>query len=149
MTICAAPAFTVRPNNSRFEFAFALPAHLPSTFAGAYGKCKYDITFTVHRPWAFDETVRVPLVVRHALDLNAAEQADALRPYQRQQTRVVGMLSSGPVSLHVYAMRCGCATGDRMPIQVSRVQTYALLAPSTEYAFRNLDELIQLLLTLV
>lgn len=70
----------------------------------------------MHLPWRFDETYRVPLTVRHALDLNA--RADALEPYQRQLTRVVGLINARPVTLFVFVPRSGCATGDRLPVQV-------------------------------
>lgn len=111
-----APSFSIYPENNTFEFAFSLDAHLPSSFKGKYGKIKYYIEFIVHLPWRFDELFTIPLNVQHAVDLNA--QLHALQPYQHQQTRVIGMLHSGPVSLHVYAPRRGCATGDRLPIQV-------------------------------
>lgn len=89
---------------------------LPSSFKGTYGKIKYGMEFTIDRKWKLDKTYKVPLTIMKSLDLNFDPYARV--PQQKQLTRNVGLIHSGPISLHVYIPRSGYACGEKLPIQV-------------------------------
>lgn len=89
---------------------------LPSSFKGTYGKIKYGMEFTIDRKWKLDKTYKVPLTIMKSLDLNFDPYARV--PQQKQLTRNIGLINSGPISLHVFIARSGFACGEKLPIQV-------------------------------
>lgn len=99
-----------------YPFAFQLKHLLPSSFRGTYGKIKYKLEFVVDKPWQFDEKYEVPLTIFRSLDLNYDPYARV--PQQKQTTRNVGFIGSGPVSLHVHIPRTGVVPGELLPLQV-------------------------------
>lgn len=99
-----------------YPFAFQLKHLLPSSFRGTYGKIKYKLEFVVDKPWQFDEKYEVPLTIVRSLDLNYDLYARV--PQQKQTTRNVGFIGSGPVSLHVHIPRTGVVPGELLPLQV-------------------------------
>lgn len=72
--------------------------------------------FTIDRKWRLDKTLKVPLTILKSLDLNFDPYARI--PQQKQLTRNIGLLHSGPISLHVLIPRTGFACGEKLPIQV-------------------------------
>lgn len=89
---------------------------LPSSFKGTYGKIKYEMEITIDRKWKLDKTYKVPLTIMKSLDLNFDPYARV--PQQKQLTRNIGIISSGPISLHVLIPHTGFACGEKLPIQV-------------------------------
>lgn len=89
---------------------------LPSSFRGSYGKIKYVMEFTIDRKWKLDKTYKVPLTIMKSLDLNFDPYARV--PQQKQLTRNIGLIHSGPISLHLLIPRTGFACGEKLPIQV-------------------------------
>lgn len=89
---------------------------LPSSFRGSYGKIKYEMEFTIDRKWKLDKTYKVPLTIMKSLDLNFDPYARV--PQQKQLTRNIGLIHSGPISLHLLIARNGFVCGEKLPIQV-------------------------------
>lgn len=108
--------FELSEGTHSYPFAFQLKHLLPSSFRGTYGKIKYKLEFVVDKPWQFDEKYEVPLTVVRSLDLNFEPYARV--PQQKQTTRNVGFIGSGPVSLHVHIPRTGVVPGELLPLQV-------------------------------
>lgn len=108
--------FELSEGTHSYPFAFQLKHLLPSSFRGTYGKIKYKLEFIVDKPWQFDEKYEVPLTVVRSLDLNYDPYARV--PQQKQTTRNVGFIGSGPVSLHVHIPRTGVVPGELLPLQV-------------------------------
>lgn len=110
------PQFQINQDEVSYNFRFDLNHMLPSTFKGSYGKIKYEMEFTIDRKWKLDKTYKVPLTIMKSLDLNFDPYARV--PQQKQLTRNIGIISSGPISLHVLIPRTGFAHGEKLPIQV-------------------------------
>lgn len=72
--------------------------------------------FTIDRKWKLDKTYKVPLTIMKSLDLNFDPYARV--PQQKQLTRNIGIIQSGPISLHLFIPRTGFACGEKLPIQV-------------------------------
>lgn len=72
--------------------------------------------FTIDRKWKLDKTCKVPLTIMKSLDLNFDPYARV--PQQKQLTRNIGLINSGPISLHLLIPRTGFACGEKLPIQV-------------------------------
>ncbi|KAJ6635049.1 Arrestin domain-containing protein 3 [Pseudolycoriella hygida] len=110
------PQFQINQDEVSYSFRFDLNHVLPSTFKGTFGKIKYEMEFTIDRKWKLDKTYKVPLTIMKSLDLNFDPYARV--PQQKQLTRNIGLISSGPISLHVLIPRTGFACGEKLPIQV-------------------------------
>ncbi len=72
--------------------------------------------FTIDRKWKLDKTYKVPLTIMKSLDLNFDPYARI--PQQKQLTRNIGIIHSGPISLHLLIPKSGFACGEKLPIQV-------------------------------
>lgn len=72
--------------------------------------------FTIDRKWKLDKTYKMPLTIMKSLDLNFDPYARI--PQQKQLTRNIGLIHSGPISLHLFIPRTGFACGEKLPIQV-------------------------------
>lgn len=72
--------------------------------------------FTIDRKWKLDKNYKVPLTIMKSFDLNFDPYARV--PQQKQLTRNIGLIHSGPISLHLLIPRTGFAYGEKLPIQV-------------------------------
>lgn len=73
--------------------------------------------FTIDRKWELShKTYKVPLIIMKSFDLNFDPYART--PQQKQLTRNIGLIHSGPISLHLLIPRSGFACGEKLPIQV-------------------------------
>lgn len=72
--------------------------------------------FVIDKPWKFDE--------RHLLLLNVIQLVNlkyvpnALQPLEKQLTRTIGYIGSGPISLHVFIPKSAYVPNERMPVQL-------------------------------
>lgn len=76
--------------------------------------------FTVDKPWKFDEKQLIVLNIVQTVNLNYS--LGTLQPFENQLTRNIGYIGTGPISLHIYVPKCGYAHGEKIPIQVFRIQ---------------------------
>lgn len=75
--------------------------------------------FVVDKPWKFDEKQVVVLNVIQTVDLN--QFADTLKPFEKQLTKTIGFIDSGPISLHVSIPKIGYVFGELIQIQVREI----------------------------
>lgn len=90
---------------------------LPSSFKGHFGKVKYKLTFTVERPWIFDENYEIPLTIIQTYNLNANPLSR--QPFSQQTTRNIGFIKSGPVTLVVNAIKSGYFNNENIIIKIN------------------------------
>ena len=53
-----------------YPFVFNLPANLPSSFEGEWGRVRYSLQATIDKPWKFDHHCKRAFTVLSVLDLN-------------------------------------------------------------------------------
>lgn len=110
--------FSLLKGTTTYNFTYNLNKKLPSSFSGDCGKIKYKMEFVVDKPWKFDEKQVVVLNVIQTLDLN--QYTDTLKPFEKQLTKTIGFIDSGPISLHVSIPKIGYIFGELIQIQVRK-----------------------------
>lgn len=116
LIVIPGPSFCLREGTSSYDFSFQLKRKLPSSFSGAYGKIKYKMAFVIDKPWKFDEKQHIVISVIQLLDITSVP--DALLPLERQTTRNIGYIGSGPITMQVLTPKCFYVPGEKLPIQV-------------------------------
>lgn len=109
-------SFPLFKGTTSYNFSYDLKANLPSSFSGDCGKIKYKIEFVVDKPWKFNEKHTVKLNIIQTVDLNSS--VGTSQPFEKQLTKNVGFLESGPISLHVRVPKLGYTFQDKIQVQV-------------------------------
>uniref|UniRef100_A0A182Q197 Arrestin C-terminal-like domain-containing protein n=1 Tax=Anopheles farauti TaxID=69004 RepID=A0A182Q197_9DIPT len=102
-----------------YEFACDLPPHLPTSFEGSYGHCRYTAQVVMDRPWKFNLTYRVGFTVIQPLDLNA--QSPAIRvPTRMEDARVFccAFWRTKPLYVRVTVPYTGYVPGQAIPLTI-------------------------------
>lgn len=108
--------FVLLPGTTTYDFYFNLKTELPSSFSGSCGKIKYKLEFVLDKPWKFDEKQTLLLNIIQSVNLNLA--FSTLQPFQKQLTRNIGYINSGPISVHAYIPKTGYICGEKLAVQV-------------------------------
>lgn len=87
------------PGKHEFTFNLVLPPELPSSYQGAHGEIKYDISCHIERSMTFNNVFRQPFTVLSILDLN-------LYPFYRQPVN--------KVKLQKFSSICCCGNGGKI-----------------------------------
>lgn len=106
------------PGQHIYQFAFQLPAVLPSSYEGSYGHIRYYVEAKVDRPWKFDHKVKLPISINEVIDINRQE-------YQFQPTgtknKEVGLFccKAGKVGFSASLDRSGYCPGEQIYINAT------------------------------
>lgn len=72
--------------------------------------------FVVDRPWKFDEKQQIVLTIIQLLDVTTIPSG--LEPVERQVSRTIGYIGSGPITMHVLIPKIFYVPTEKLPIQV-------------------------------
>lgn len=110
------PTFSLNDGTLTYDFSFQLKRCLPSSFSGIHGKIKYKMEFVIDRPWKFDEKQQIVLTIIQLKDVTTVP--NGLEPLERQITRTIGYIGSGPIAMHVLIPKIFYVASEKLPIQV-------------------------------
>lgn len=130
------PSFALPEGMTVYEFSFNLKSELPSSFSGGCGKIKYKMEFIVDIPWKFDKKQIIQLNIIQTVNLNYT--LGTLQPFENQLTRNIGYIGTGPISVHVYVMKCGYIHGDKIPIQAIVTNHSKVHVEKLKFAFNKI-----------
>uniref|UniRef100_A0A182JQS4 Arrestin C-terminal-like domain-containing protein n=1 Tax=Anopheles christyi TaxID=43041 RepID=A0A182JQS4_9DIPT len=102
-----------------YEFACELPSHLPTSFEGSYGQCRYTAQVVMDRPWKFNLTYKVGFTVVQPRDLNL--QAPSIRlPTRMEDARVFccALWRTKPLYVRVTVPFTGYVPGQAIPLTI-------------------------------
>ncbi|XP_053668437.1 arrestin domain-containing protein 2-like [Anopheles marshallii] len=102
-----------------YEFACELPSHLPTSFEGSYGHCRYTAQVVMVRPWKFNLTYKVGFTVIQPRDLNL--QSPSIRlPTRMEDARVFccGFWRTKPLFVRVTVPYTGYVPGQAIPLTI-------------------------------
>uniref|UniRef100_A0A182PC21 Arrestin C-terminal-like domain-containing protein n=1 Tax=Anopheles epiroticus TaxID=199890 RepID=A0A182PC21_9DIPT len=102
-----------------YEFACELPAHLPTSFEGSYGHCRYTAQVVMDRPWKFNLTYKVGFTVVQPRDLNL--HAPSIRlPTRMEDARAFccGFWRTKPLYVRVTVPFTGYVPGQAIPLTI-------------------------------
>ncbi|XP_040168300.1 arrestin domain-containing protein 3-like isoform X5 [Anopheles arabiensis] len=102
-----------------YEFACELPSHLPTSFEGTYGHCRYTAQVVLDRPWKFNITHKIGFTVVQPRDLNL--QAPSIRlPSRMEDARVFccGFWRTKPLFVKVTVPFTGYVPGQAIPLTI-------------------------------
>ncbi|XP_052865884.1 arrestin domain-containing protein 2-like [Anopheles cruzii] len=102
-----------------YEFACDLPSHLPTSFEGSHGQCRYTAQVIMDRPWKFNLTYKVGFTVIQPLDLNMLSPAIRI-PARMEDARVFccGFWRTKPLYVRVTVPCTGYVPGQAIPLTI-------------------------------
>ncbi|KFB40712.1 AGAP001891-PA-like protein [Anopheles sinensis] len=102
-----------------YEFALDLPSHLPTSFEGSLGHCRYTAQVVMDRPWKFNLTYKVGFTVVHPVDLNTASPSIRM-PACMEDARVFccGWWRTKPLFVRVTVPYTGFVPGQAIPLRI-------------------------------
>lgn len=122
-TVLIAPskagATEIPAGNHVYNFSCALPAHLPTSFEGTYGKIRYTVCATLDRPWKFNQTCKVAFTVLKPLDLNLEPFAQQPQRIDQTKTFCCWPCKSRPLLITVETPAKGYVPGQRIPLTIT------------------------------
>lgn len=130
--------FHLLKGTTTYNFAYTLESKLPSSFSGDCGKIKYKMEFVVDKPWKlFDDKQTVVLNVIQTLDLNKIE--NIMTKFEKQLTKTIGFIGSGPISLYISIPKRGYVFGDSISIEVRILKMHQFTDILVRYKTNNVS----------
>lgn len=102
-----------------YKFSCALPAHLPTSFEGNYGKIRYTVCAILDRPWKFNQTCKVAFTVLKLVDLNRDPMLRQPKRTDVSKTFCCWPCKSRPLLITVEIPASGYVPGQKIPITIT------------------------------
>lgn len=108
----------INPGEYVYNFHYALPPTLPSSFEGTFGHIRYTVKAMMQRPWKFDHGAKAAFTVIAPLDLNMYPHVK--EPTELEQSKSLCCLwcRSGPIVVRVRLPATGFVPGQAIVAQM-------------------------------
>ncbi|XP_018576804.1 arrestin domain-containing protein 3 [Anoplophora glabripennis] len=110
----------IGPGRYEYPFTFQLPHNLPSTYQGHYGGVTFILKVKVDRPYRFDYTDSIEVIVASPINLNQMREALWLEPssYSVDKDVCCWCCTSGPITMEVHLQKEAFVVGEVAKMRV-------------------------------